>query len=346
MFIGNSAICLVDECSSGVDALARRKLQTILLSERSRSNRTIIFTTHFLDEADLLSDSISIMSKGCLKMNGTAPEIKHALGLYRIHLYHTPGEAVSVPDFKGVTRKDMYDQTIYMVPESARAAELLSKLEEAGHKEYQISGPTIEDAFMKISEEMTLGSKGDYEETVAVMQETTEKEDFPSAEKGSEAVIVEKEDDLRLLPGNRIGPFRQGLILFRKRATVFRRNALPNIAAFLIPIIASGLASIFLRNFKGAGCSPTDQVSTSDINSLVTQTNYSLVAGPMSRLSPAAIAQISKSLPSAGVSGNGGNGSSTLLSSLHMVDSLQEFNEYISHNFANITPGKYMLNSC
>ena len=344
MFIGNSAICLVDECTSGVDALARRKLQTILLSERSRSNRTIIFTTHFLDEADLLSDSISIMSKGSLKLNGTAPEIKHALGLYRIHLYHAPGETVSVPDFEGVIRKDLYDQTIYMVPESSKAADLLAKLEQAGCKEYQISGPTIEDAFMKISEEMALGTKEHHEEAVAVVQETAGKEASPAAEKESEAVIVEKEDKLRLSPGKRIGPFQQGLILFRKRATVFRRNALPNLAAFLIPVIASGLASIFLRNFNGAGCSPTDQVSSSDINSLITQINYSLVAGPTARISPAAIAQITESLPSAGTSGDGGNGSSTLLSSLHMVDTLQEFNQYISRNFANVTPGLYFLN--
>ena len=341
MFIGGSAICLVDECSSGVDALARRKLQTILLSERSRSNRTIIFTTHFLDEADLLSDSISIMSKGSLKMNGTAPEIKHALGLYRIHLYHTPGETASIPDFEGVTKKALYDQTIYMVPESARAAELLSKLEEAGHKEYQISGPTIEDAFMKISDEMILDSQGHYEDTAVVLQEATGKEDVPSFEKEKETVVVEREDELRLLPGNRIGPFHQGLVLFRKRATVFRRNLLPNLATLIIPIIASGLASIFLRNFKGAGCSPTDRVSVSDINSLSTQINYSLVAGPRSRLPPFVIAQIIESLPNAESSSNGANGSSIFVSSLHMVDSLQEFNEYINLKFANVTPGMH-----
>ena len=250
MFIGDSRVCLVDECSSGVDALARKKLQDILLAERSRSNRTIIFTTHFLDEADLLSDYICILSRGLLKMQGTAPEIKDALGLYRVHLYHTPGNA-SAPAFEGVARKELYDQTIYMVPDAARAAELLGLLEQAGFKEYQISGPTIEDAFMKISEEMAAVSKD--HARLTGLSDRVDDEEATSGEKGADIVVAEKEQELQLLTGKRIGPFHQGFILFRKRATVFRRNPLPNLAAFFIPIVAAALASIFLKNFAGAG---------------------------------------------------------------------------------------------
>ena len=252
MFIGDSRVCLVDECSSGVDALARKKLQDILLAERSRSNRTIIFTTHFLDEADLLSDYICILSKGFLKMQGTAPEIKDALGLYRVHLYHTPGND-SAPVFEGIARKDLYDQTIYMVPDAARAAELLGSLEQAGFKEYQISGPTIEDAFMKVSEEMAPISKEHSQ--ITDISDGLSGEQARSGEKGLDSEPEEKEHELQLLDGKRVDPFHQGLILFRKRATVFRRNPLPNLAAFIIPVIAAALASIFLNNFAGAGAS-------------------------------------------------------------------------------------------
>ncbi|KAG7110964.1 ABC transporter A family member 2 like protein [Verticillium longisporum] len=56
MLTGGSAVCCVDEVSSGLDPLSRRKIWDILLAERGR--RTIILTTHFLDEADLLADHI------------------------------------------------------------------------------------------------------------------------------------------------------------------------------------------------------------------------------------------------------------------------------------------------
>jgi ATP-binding cassette, subfamily A (ABC1), member 3 len=88
MFTGGSSICAVDEVSSGLDPISRRKIWDILLAERGQ--RSIIMTTHFLDEADLLADNIAILSKGCLKIEGTAVELKHKLGSgYRVHRFRT-----------------------------------------------------------------------------------------------------------------------------------------------------------------------------------------------------------------------------------------------------------------
>ena len=341
MFTGGSRVCLIDECSSGVDALARRRLQDILLAERSRSNRTMIFTTHFLDEADLLSDYIAIMSKGSIKTEGTAPEIKHSLGMYRVHLYHTPGNSfASAPVFEGIARNELYDQTTYLTPTSAQAADVLSMLEQQGFRDYQISGPTIEDAFMKISEEMIMEGKS--------INHTPEREKSGTAvivsdEKSSETDVSEKE--LQLLTGTRIGPFRQGWVLFRKRATVFRRNALPNMAALLIPIIAAGLTTLFISGFGGAGCQPIDQVSASDIENLASQATFDLVVGPASAVSLQSLQRIQATLP--GGSSGSGSGSgpnlTTLESSVHLVNSLAEFNDYINQNYANVTPGGIYL---
>src|SRR5690242_2973817 len=53
MFTGGSRVCCVDEVSSGLDPLSRRKIWEILLAERG--DRTFLLTTHFLDEADVLA---------------------------------------------------------------------------------------------------------------------------------------------------------------------------------------------------------------------------------------------------------------------------------------------------
>jgi len=52
--IADSKIIFLDECTSGVDAYSRRKIWTALQS--IKKDRVIILTTHFMDEADLLSD--------------------------------------------------------------------------------------------------------------------------------------------------------------------------------------------------------------------------------------------------------------------------------------------------
>ncbi|KAG2043689.1 hypothetical protein BDR03DRAFT_978110 [Suillus americanus] len=76
--IGGSKIVLVDECTSGVDPLSCRALWKTLTSVRF--DRTIVFTTHFLDEADLLADKIAILAApGKLVAEGTPVALKSNL---------------------------------------------------------------------------------------------------------------------------------------------------------------------------------------------------------------------------------------------------------------------------
>ena len=107
--------------------------------------------------------------------------------------------------------------------------------------------------------------------------------------------------------------------------------------------MAAGLVTLFLNNFQKAGCSPASSISVSDINSLSTQINYQLVAGPRSKIDSKTIELFASTLSGGtGLQGVAAN-TTKLLKSMHMVDSLNEFNDYINHNFANITPGGFYL---
>ncbi|KAI9454187.1 hypothetical protein HD554DRAFT_2247045 [Boletus coccyginus] len=84
--VGGSKIVLVDECTSGVDPLSRHALWRTLTSVKH--NRTIVFTTHFLDEAGLLADCIAILAApGKLVAEGPPIALKTSLGQdYSIHV--------------------------------------------------------------------------------------------------------------------------------------------------------------------------------------------------------------------------------------------------------------------
>ena len=161
------------------------------------------------------------------------------------------------------------------------------------------------------------------------------------------AQVVIKDESSReppkLLDGRRISMPQQALVLFQKRWVVLRRNTLPYLAALLIPIIAAGLVTLFLKKFQKAGCSPASSISVSDIISLSTQINYELVAGPRDRLGVEAIELFASTLAGgAGVGGIAAN-TSKLLESIHLVDTLTEFNNYIDTRYANVTPGGFYL---
>lgn len=71
--ISDPKILFLDEPTLGLDVLARRELWTAIRKLKGRI--TIILTTHYMEEAEALSDRIGIMSKGKLIETGTASEL-------------------------------------------------------------------------------------------------------------------------------------------------------------------------------------------------------------------------------------------------------------------------------
>jgi ABC-2 type transport system ATP-binding protein len=67
-------ILFLDEPTLGLDVVARRELWSIIRSLKGRV--TIILTTHYMEEAECLSDRIGIMKCGRLLALGTADELK------------------------------------------------------------------------------------------------------------------------------------------------------------------------------------------------------------------------------------------------------------------------------
>ncbi|KAL6251834.1 hypothetical protein RBB50_002044 [Rhinocladiella similis] len=345
MFTGGSRVCCVDEVSSGLDPLSRRKIWDILLAERGR--RSIILTTHFLDEAELLADHIAILSKGALKATGSSVELKNKLGSgYRVHVFHNHG-AQQIPTFQDTSHKQHSDQTVYFLQDSAAAANFLGRVDGAGLAEYQVNGPTIEDVFLKVAEEVQIRSDSsteiDSKDVLEVVGSHNSEGDAPN--KAAEVVI---QDDPptnapKLLNGRRISMPEQAKVLFSKRLVVLRRNSLPYLAAFIIPIVAAGLVTLFLKHFEKAECSPSSAISVSDIVSLSTQINYQLVAGPRDRLDQGAIELLAGSFGGSIGAGDVDANTTRLLNSLHLVDTLDEFNDYIRTRYANVTPGGFFL---
>uniref|UniRef100_A0AAZ3PTZ8 P-type phospholipid transporter n=1 Tax=Oncorhynchus tshawytscha TaxID=74940 RepID=A0AAZ3PTZ8_ONCTS len=77
-FVGGSKVVILDEPTAGVDPYARRGIWDLLL--KYRAGRTIILSTHHMDEADILGDRIAIISHGKLCCVGSSLFLKTQLG--------------------------------------------------------------------------------------------------------------------------------------------------------------------------------------------------------------------------------------------------------------------------
>ncbi|KAM9393672.1 ATP-binding cassette sub-family A member 2 [Pholidichthys leucotaenia] len=99
-FVGGSRAVILDEPTAGVDPYARRAIWDLIL--KYKQGRTILLSTHHMDEADLLGDRIAIISHGKLKCCGSPLFLKSSYGDgYKLTLVKTqsegPGQGSSQP---------------------------------------------------------------------------------------------------------------------------------------------------------------------------------------------------------------------------------------------------------
>lgn len=76
--ISNPKVLFLDEPTLGLDVLARAELWEIL--KELKKNTSIILTTHYMEEAEALSDEVAVMVKGEILAKGTVEELKAATG--------------------------------------------------------------------------------------------------------------------------------------------------------------------------------------------------------------------------------------------------------------------------
>lgn len=76
--VSEPQVLFLDEPTLGLDVLARRELWKVIRSLKGRI--TIILTTHYMEEAEQLSDRIAIMGGGKIKALGTLPELENITG--------------------------------------------------------------------------------------------------------------------------------------------------------------------------------------------------------------------------------------------------------------------------
>lgn len=72
-------ILFLDEPTVGMDPIMRRRILDNI-RKRAQNGMTVLFTTHFLEEADYICDRIAIMSAGKIKVEGTSSELKQKFG--------------------------------------------------------------------------------------------------------------------------------------------------------------------------------------------------------------------------------------------------------------------------
>ncbi|TPX33896.1 hypothetical protein SmJEL517_g03315 [Synchytrium microbalum] len=91
--VGDPGVVFLDEPSTGLDVDAKRGLWEII--DQARSGRTIVLTTHSMEEAEVLCQRIGIMTSGILRCIGTPAELKKRYGAgFRLQFTSNAGQGM------------------------------------------------------------------------------------------------------------------------------------------------------------------------------------------------------------------------------------------------------------
>jgi ABC-2 type transport system ATP-binding protein len=144
-------IIILDEPTAGVDIELRHMLWDSL-RELNANGKTILLTTHYIEEAEALCDQVAIIDHGKIVKKGSPQELIRKLGTgsIEIELYNTPSELNIKPWTYTKIENILHIPTSNPETDMPKIINLLTQLN-LGIEEVRICKSSLEDVFLKLT---------------------------------------------------------------------------------------------------------------------------------------------------------------------------------------------------
>ncbi|OWF34668.1 ATP-binding cassette sub-family A member 3-like [Mizuhopecten yessoensis] len=265
--IADSKVVILDEPTSGMDPAARRETWEIL--RKYREGRTILLSTHFMDEADILGDRIAIMAEGVIKCCGTSLFLKKTYGA-GYHLVVVKSKTCDVNRLtslvtshipRALVESDISAELSYVLPfeDSPKFEKLFEDIEKnassLGISSFGTTATTMEEVFLKVGEdgrsededENETGKNGHTNHSCVVDRQAMVMQ--PTNGAGLSTNIYETFNKNTGLKRT----FQQFYGMFVKKAINTWRNKVVTLVQLILPVVFTVLAFLSIQNSPGQG---------------------------------------------------------------------------------------------
>jgi len=151
--IHSPEVLFLDEPTLGLDPQARRAIWEYIV--RLKGEKTILLTTHYMDEADFLADRIGIMDKGKIVALGTSPELKTSmLDKHTMIIYAWNLTQKVINEMRSrYAEVEATSGTIMITDKQLDFKEIVDRLHSSGAtvRSAYIKEPTLDDIFLHIT---------------------------------------------------------------------------------------------------------------------------------------------------------------------------------------------------
>jgi ABC-2 type transport system ATP-binding protein len=147
--VGNPDLLVLDEPTASLDVEARRSFWAAM-RDQAALGRTILFSTHYLEEADEFADRVVVLAAGRVIADGSPSAIKSTLGIRLVRCTIETPQRSRLVDLPGVVSADVFRRRVELRSTNSDVTlrALLDAFPEAS--EIEIVGAGLEDAFLAL----------------------------------------------------------------------------------------------------------------------------------------------------------------------------------------------------
>jgi len=153
--VPDPGLVVLDEPTVAMDVETRRAFW-VAMHELAQEGRSVLFATHYLDEADQSADRIVLMAAGRIVADGPATQIKAAVDVRRVRATLPAGDLDRLASLPGVSLAERQGAPVTLTCDDADAALRALVETEPGARDFEVRGADLEDAFLALT-----GSTGD-----------------------------------------------------------------------------------------------------------------------------------------------------------------------------------------
>lgn len=146
--LADPPILILDELTSGLDPVNASLVREVLLELRGQG-KTILFSTHRMEDAERLCDSICLIAQGRKLLDGNLNQIRAGFGKQTARIEFT-GEAQWLHQAPGVRKTDLYDSYAELQLQSADAAPEVVRFlaPRVNIRKFEILVPSLDEIFL------------------------------------------------------------------------------------------------------------------------------------------------------------------------------------------------------
>ena len=150
--ITDARILVLDEPTVGLDVEARRDFWRTIHAA-SAAGKTVIFATHYLDEADANADRVVLMARGKVVADGPSTEIKARIGTRTIRVTLAGVDPADLLGLPGVTAAERHGDAVVLGCSDSDAALRALLAQYADARDVEVTGAGLEQAFLELTKE-------------------------------------------------------------------------------------------------------------------------------------------------------------------------------------------------